>query len=232
MNKIQLLAFSLLVSCAFVALNVSSFLEERPQQSVLQSNDLEISSNQVTVLNDKLSKNGVNTGDSWKTDETVPVGSLNPSIPIFQSGVSPNVNISKTPTARPNEDKGEDYGNVLQRSGVNTGESNSQWNRKFSNTGGLEPSYSAGSTPNREKESFSGMVDDVFSGKEGGTVRKAMQKFNSALDQFVQAEGTSLSASPVSRRPHTKASTSARSAKVGHGPTCHASGISSLALPA
>ncbi len=229
MKKIHILAISLVVSCAFIALNVSSFLEERPEKSVLESNDLEISSNQVTVLNDKLSKIGVNTGDSWKTDETVPVGGLNPSIPMFQAGISPTVNISKPPTARPYEDQGEDYGNVLQKSGVNTGESNTQWNRRFSNTGGLEPSYSTGSTPNREKESFSGMVDDVFSGKEGGTVRKAMQKFNSALDQFVKAEGTSLSAGPASSSPHTKPSTTARSAKVGLGPCCHTSGMSFLA---
>jgi hypothetical protein len=203
MNRAQFSAVLLLASCAFIAINVVSFVEFHGQRYELSSDDIQVNSDQVTVLGDKLSKHGVNTGDSWRIDESVPVGELNPSLPIFQAGSrSTSVNVTSKPSARPNEDKGEYYGDVLQRSGVNTGEANSQWNRRFANADGLEPSYSVGPVPNREKESFTGMVDDVLSGKEnGGTVKKAVKKFDAALTQFLRVDAPS-SRSHLRRRNH------------------------------
>ena len=193
MNSAKITSLILLAFCAFVSLNLKSFIEVQTQRSELASD--QHGSDQVTILNDKLSKVGVNTGDDWKVDESVPLGELNPSIPSFHSaGRSSSSNVTVKPSARPAEDKGENYGDVLQRSGVNTGEVNSQWNRRFAAADGLEPSYSIGPTPNREQESFGGMVDDVLSGKDnGGTVKKALQTFDSALTQFSRAEGSSLS---------------------------------------
>ena len=202
MNRAQFSFVVLFASCAFIALNVINFIQLHERKSELSSDDVHVSSNEVTILNDKLWKSGVNTGENWKVDESVPVGELNPAISVFQSGSrSGSGNSSSNPTARPVEDNGEYYGNVLQRSGVNTGEVNSQWNRRFSNAGTLEPSYSVGPAPNREKESFSGMVDDVLSGKEnsGNTVKKAVKNFDRALTQFLRVEVPTSSISRPAR---------------------------------